>query len=115
VPPTLREVTTCHRLWAGRGDGLAKRAFVLTAEAAAQASHFELYQNAEDRRTLRRAVPTGRAAVVGNGVDLARFAPAPEAGAALRAEWGVAPDELLVGGATRPTIMSASSSTAVAM
>jgi glycosyltransferase involved in cell wall biosynthesis len=95
-------VNTCHGLWAGRGDGLAKRAFVLTAEAAAaQASHYELYQNAEDRRTLRRAVPARRAAVVGNGVDLARFVPDPEAGAALRAELGVAPEELLVGGVGR--------------
>jgi glycosyltransferase involved in cell wall biosynthesis len=95
-------VNTCHGLWAGRGDGLAKRAFVLTAEAvAAQASHYELYQNAEDRRTLRRVVPARRAAVVGNGVDLARFVPDPQAGAALRAELGVAPDELLVGGVGR--------------
>jgi len=95
-------VNTCHGLWAGRGDGLAKRAFVLTAETvAAQASHAELYQNAEDRRTLRRAVPGRRAKVVGNGVDLGRFAPDPEAGAELRRELGVAPDELLVGGVGR--------------
>lgn len=95
-------VNTCHGLWAGRGDSLAKRAFVLTAESvAAQASHAELYQNAEDRRTLRRAVPARRAQVVGNGVDLARFAPDPAAATALRRELGLPPDELLVGGVGR--------------
>jgi glycosyltransferase involved in cell wall biosynthesis len=95
-------VNTCHGLWAGRGDRLAKRAFVLAAETvAAQASHAELYQNAEDRRALRRVVPGRRAKVVGNGVDLERFAPDPSAGAALRRSLGVAPDELLVGGVGR--------------
>lgn len=95
-------VNTCHGLWAGREDSLAKRTFVLTAEAvAAQVSQAELYQNAEDRRTLRRVVRARRAHVVGNGVDLERFVPDRDAGAALRRELGVAPDELLVGGVGR--------------
>ncbi|MFD9129740.1 glycosyltransferase family 4 protein [Kitasatospora sp. NPDC059571] len=95
-------VNTCHGLWAQAHDPFAKRAFVLGAEAfAARFSHAELYQNAEDRRTLAPAVPGYRSRVVGNGVDLTRF-PAPAADRArIRRELGVADDELLVGGVGR--------------
>ena len=95
-------VNTCHGLWAGKDDRLAKKALVYGAEAvAAQFSHSELYQNAEDAQTLRWAVPARKARVVGNGVDLDRFAPDPDAAAKIRAELGVADDELLVGGVGR--------------
>ncbi|MDY0816411.1 glycosyltransferase [Kitasatospora purpeofusca] len=99
-------VNTCHGLWAQAHDPFAKRAFVLGAEAfAARFSHAELYQNGEDRRTLARAVPARRSRVVGNGVDLTRFATDPRARgrarARLRAELGLGPDELLVGGVGR--------------
>ena len=95
-------VNTCHGLWAGHTDGLAKRSFVYTAEAvAAQASHAELYQNGQDRETMRRAVPGWRSRVVGNGVDLERFRPDWAARASVRAELGIADDELLVGGVGR--------------
>ena len=60
-------VNTCHGLWAGPEDTLAKRAFVYGLEAlAARFSDFELFQNAEDRerrprssrsRRSRRSVP----------------------------------------------------------
>lgn len=95
-------VNTCHGLWLRPGDRLARKAFVLGAEAiAGRASHAELYQNADDQQTLRRAVPGWRSRVVGNGVDLTRFVPDPTGRAAVRAEWGVEPDELLVGGVGR--------------
>ncbi|MFF2045209.1 glycosyltransferase [Kitasatospora sp. NPDC058170] len=99
-------VNTCHGLRTQAHDGFAKRAFVLGAEAfAARFSHAELYQNAEDRRTLARAVPARRSRVVGNGVDLTRFATDPgdraRTRARLRAELGVGPEELLVGGVGR--------------
>ncbi|BAJ27453.1 MULTISPECIES: glycosyltransferase [Kitasatospora] len=100
-------VNTCHGLWAQAHDPLAKRLAVLGAEAfAARFSHAELYQNAEDHATLARwGVPARRARVVGNGVDLDRFpAPGPDRDALrtrLRAELGVADDELLVGGVGR--------------
>jgi glycosyltransferase involved in cell wall biosynthesis len=95
-------VNTCHGLWAGREDGLAKRSLVFAAEAvAAQASHHELYQNEQDRATMRRTVPEWRSRVVGNGVDLERFRADPSARARVRAELGVARDELLVGGVGR--------------
>ncbi len=96
-------VNTCHGLWAQAHDPLAKRLAVLGAEAlAARFSHAELYQNAEDRAALARwGVPAGRSRVVGNGVDLDRFpAPGPARDALrarLRAELGLAEDELLVG------------------
>ncbi|MFF0393556.1 glycosyltransferase [Kitasatospora sp. NPDC004615] len=100
-------VNTCHGLWAQAHDPLAKRLLVLGAEAfAARFSHAELYQNAEDHRTLARwGVPARRARVVGNGVDLDRFpAPGPERDvlrAAVREQLGVRDDELLVGGVGR--------------
>ena len=68
---------------------------------ASRFSHAELFQNAEDLASLRSALRRGRAEVVGNGVDLDRFAFDPEARAKVRAELGVADDELLVGGVGR--------------
>lgn len=95
-------VNTCHGLWAGPGDPMPKRAAVLAAEAiAAQFSHAELYQNGEDRRALRWAVPSRRSQVVGNGVDLDRFRFDQLGRDRLRAEWGVSADEVLVGGVGR--------------
>jgi len=95
-------VNTCHGLWLRPGDPLARRAFVLGAETiAGWASHAELYQNAADQQMLRRVVPRRRSRVVGNGVDLARFTRDPVGRDAVRAELGVAPDELLVGGVGR--------------
>ena len=91
-------VNTCHGLWAGPGDRLRKRAFVYGLEAlAARFSDYELFQNAQDRHTLRPALKRGRHRVVGNGVDLTRFAPDPEGRRQVREELGVAEDELLVG------------------
>ena len=72
-----------------------------TEAVAARFSHAELYQNGEDRQTLARYVPARRARVVGNGTDLSRFGPDPLARAEVRAELGVADDELLVGGVGR--------------
>jgi len=95
-------VNTCHGLWIRPGDPWARRAFVLATESvAARASHAELYQNATDHATLRRAVPAWRSRVVGNGTDLTRFAPDPLARAAVRRELDVADDELLVAGVGR--------------
>jgi glycosyltransferase involved in cell wall biosynthesis len=95
-------VNTCHGLWAGPEDRLTKRALVLGAEAiAARFSHYELYQNADDRRALRWAVPARRSQVVGNGVDLQRFQFDPGGRDRVRAEWGIGPDEILVGGVGR--------------
>jgi glycosyltransferase involved in cell wall biosynthesis len=94
-------VNTCHGLWAQQDDPLPRRAMVLTAEAvAAQASHAELYQNADDQQTLSRWVPSRRSQLVGNGVDLQAFHPDAQARAAVRAGWGLS-DEIVVGGVGR--------------
>ena len=92
-------VDTCHGLWT-RPDQRAwlRRAVVGTEAVASRFAHAELYQNAEDRETLRRWVG-GRGQVVGNGVDLTRWP--GERRDRVRAEWGVAEDELLVGGVGR--------------
>ncbi|QTE27388.1 glycosyltransferase family 4 protein [Propioniciclava sp. MC1595] len=91
-------VNTCHGLWARPEDRWLKRALVYGAEALAiRFSHYELFQNAEDARTLRRFLKPGRWEVVGNGVDLDRFRFDPEGRARVRAEWGIADDALLVG------------------
>lgn len=95
-------VNTCHGLWIRPGDRRRKRFAVVAVEAVAAAfSHAELYQNAEDHATLRRWVRRRRSAVVGNGTDLERFAPDPVARREVRAELGVADDELLVAGVGR--------------
>jgi glycosyltransferase involved in cell wall biosynthesis len=95
-------VNTCHGLWARRGDPLARRLMVYGAEAlAAGFSDYELYQNAEDAHTLRRVVRTQRSRVVGNGTDLERFQFDAAGRTRVRAELGVAPDGLLVGGIGR--------------
>lgn len=95
-------VNTVHGLWAAPDDPFLKRAAVLGVEAlAAQFSHAELFQNDEDRRRLRWAVPVSRSLTVGNGVDLDRFHPDPDARQMVRAELGVPQDGLLVGGVGR--------------
>lgn len=95
-------VNTCHGLWAQRGDPPAKQMLVLAAETvAAWCSHAELYQNDEDRRRMRALVGRGKQRTVGNGVDLRRFSPDAAARQRVRAEIGVAEDEVLVGGVGR--------------
>jgi glycosyltransferase involved in cell wall biosynthesis len=49
------------------------------------------------RDAVRRGYPAGRIEVVPNGIDVARFAPVPARGLALRRSWGVADDAVLVG------------------
>ncbi|WP_404381869.1 glycosyltransferase family 4 protein [Knoellia locipacati] len=91
-------VNTCHGLWARPEDRLRKRAFVYGAEALAiRFSDYELFQNEADHHTMRRFLRHGRHEVVGNGVDLDRFTFDPEGRRRVRAELGVADDELLVG------------------
>jgi glycosyltransferase involved in cell wall biosynthesis len=95
-------VNTCHGLWLRPGDPWPRKAFVLGSEGfAGLFSYAELYQNAADREAMQWSVPAYRSRVVGNGVDLDRFRPDPAAGARVRAELGVRPDELLVGGVGR--------------
>jgi glycosyltransferase involved in cell wall biosynthesis len=92
-------VDTCHGLWSRPDHPRWIRTAVVAAEAVAGAfAHAELYQNAEDRETMRRWVG-GRGSVVGNGVNLTRFP--GEGRGRVRAELGVDDGTLLVGGVGR--------------
>lgn len=95
-------VNTCHGLWADPDDRWAKKALVYGSEvAAAMFSDAELYQNGTDRETLGRWVRGAKTRVVGNGIDLRRFRPDPDAGRRLRVELGIAEDAVVVGGVGR--------------
>lgn len=95
-------VNTCHGLWMRPDSPAVRKALVLGTEGvAARFSDAELFQNAEDMHTMRWALRRGRACVVGNGVDLARFVPNSEHRRRTRSELGIGADELLVGGVGR--------------
>jgi len=91
-------VNTCHGLWATPSDPLLKRLLVYGLEGLAiRFSDYELFQNAQDERSMRWALRPGRHKVVGNGIDLERFQFDPQGRAGLREQWGIAQDEILVG------------------
>jgi glycosyltransferase involved in cell wall biosynthesis len=94
-------VNTQHGLYAQPDDRRRRRLPVYAAERFAAAfSDLELVQNPEDVDTLVETlhVPADRVRLLGNGVDVRRFDPATvdtTARARLRAEWGIADDEML--------------------
>jgi glycosyltransferase involved in cell wall biosynthesis len=96
-------VNTVHGLYAAPDDSLGKRGVVYALEAAAsRCSDFELYQSREDFTLMTRlhALRKGRAAVIGNGIDLQRFDRTrvdPSARAAVRREIGVGEDAVVIG------------------
>ncbi len=94
-------VNTVHGLYALPEDRWPKRAVVYGLERlAATCSDAELVQNPEDLPVLRRLrIPERKLHLLGNGVDLTRFDPQRHAGAReqVRAELGIAPDEVVVG------------------
>lgn len=95
-------VNTCHGLWAVRGDRWLKRALVYGAEAVAiRFSDVELFQNAEDPITLRLFLRGRDWRTVGNGTDLESFRFDPDERDRVRREWGVGPEEVVVGGVGR--------------
>ena len=95
-------VNTCHGLAATDQDDWSKRVAVCAVEAlAAQFSDAELFQNSEDLRTMALYQRKNRCKVVGNGIDLQRFAFDSLERARVRSELGIGPNELLVGGVGR--------------
>lgn len=99
-------VNTVHGLYARPEDSAPKRVLVYGLErAAAACSHAELVQSEEDLTVLTRLrVPRARLHHLGNGVDLDRFSPGasrPGAREEIRAGWGIAADEVVVGAVGR--------------
>jgi glycosyltransferase involved in cell wall biosynthesis len=95
-------VNTVHGLYATPDDGWRRRALVYSLERfAALCSQAELIQNPEDLEMLRRLlVPRSHLVLLGNGIDLERFAPVSDAAriAHARAELGATgPDDVIVG------------------
>jgi glycosyltransferase involved in cell wall biosynthesis/ribosomal protein S18 acetylase RimI-like enzyme len=96
-------LNTVHGLYTTPQDRLRRRAPVLAAEwVASRFSDLELYQSAEDLAWARRLHVTRplRSILLGNGIDLSRFAPehaGMERIRKLRAELGFGQDELIVG------------------
>lgn len=99
-------VNTVHGLYALPTDRWTKRAVVYSLERlAATCSAVELVQNIEDIDVLARiGVPKSRIRLLGNGVDLRRFNPDTidaAAAAALRAQIGAGPDDVVCGAVGR--------------
>jgi len=94
-------VNTVHGLYATERDPLPKRSLVYGLEAiASRFSDAELFQNPEDLTLMQRLHLTRHAALLGNGVDLARFDPArftTEQRRTTRVELGVTDDTIVVG------------------
>lgn len=93
-------VNTQHGLYAQPTDRLRRKLPVYVLERLAAAfGHQELVQNQEDVETLVRTlkVPRRKVTWLGNGIDLARFEGDRSSRAAVRAEWGVADDDVVIG------------------
>lgn len=94
-------VNTVHGLYATPDDGLANRVLVYLLEAvASRFSDAELIQSSEDLALISkwRIAPAGKARLLGNGVNLERFTAEGGRGrAAMRAELGLAPEQIAVG------------------
>lgn len=100
-------VHTTHGLYASPDDPLHKRLLVYGLEGvASRFSDAELVQNPEDLALMTRLhlLSPRRARLLGNGIDLTRFDPArfpPARRRAIRAELGVADDQVVVGAVGR--------------
>lgn len=99
-------VNTVHGLYALPEDRLGKRAVVYGLERLASVcSDAELVQNPEDVVTLRSTLhePASKVVLLGNGVDLARFAPdrSGERRHRVRQQLGVPDDAVVVGAVGR--------------
>jgi len=99
-------VNTVHGLYALPEDRWRKRAVVYGLERLASVcSDAELVQNPEDVVTLRRTLrePASKVVLLGNGVDLERFAPDPagDRRRRMRSELGIDEDAVVVGAVGR--------------
>lgn len=96
-------VNTVHGFYATESDSLRRRLPVYLLEAlASRFSDMEFFQNIEDLVLAHRLrlVPTRKAVLLGNGVDLVRFDPRRFDAAdrlAIRAELGIDPADVVIG------------------
>lgn len=96
-------INTVHGLYATPDDRAGKRLVVYLLEAlAARFSDAELVQSSEDLALITRwrIAPSGRARLLGNGVDLERFTPDGGGGpdrATMRADLGINDQQIAVG------------------
>ena len=92
-------VNTVHGLYALPDDRVAKRGVVYGLERLASvASDAELVQNPEDVPVLRSLrIPEAKITLLGNGVDLDRFAPSFEHRRSVRGELGFDDDDVVFG------------------
>lgn len=92
-------VNTVHGLYATPTDPLRRRSVVYLLEAlAARFSHLELVQNVEDADLMMRTplAPTRRVRLLGNGIDVGRFAGTGATRSEVRAELGMGDDDVVV-------------------
>lgn len=97
-------INTVHGLYATPRDPWPRRAVVYSLERLASSfSDAELVQNPEDVTALRRLrIPADKLHVLGNGIDLTRFGPSdPATRARVRAELGLADDDVAIGAVGR--------------
>lgn len=96
-------INTVHGLYAAPDDKLIKRAIVYVLEAiAARFSDVELVQSAEDLALMNKLhiARRGRARLLGNGIDLARYdpnRPGRRERAAVRSDLAIDPGDIVVG------------------
>lgn len=93
-------INTIHGLYAQDSDPLPKRLVWNGLERlAAFASHEELFQNSEDLKTYTKMrVPASKLTLLGNGVNLNKFAHKGDAArSGLRTEWAIRDDQVVVG------------------
>ena len=71
--------------------------FQLTRVASRTADTIIANSHAGAEHVVRAGYPADRVVVIPNGIDTARFSPSSARAAELRREWGVAPEERLIG------------------
>ena len=85
------DIPAANYQWINRADAWIESRLRRTPDIIISNS----YAGRED--ALRRGFPDSKTIVIVNGIDTDYFAPDPVGAARVRAEWGVAPEELLVG------------------